>query len=47
MSKIELKKKWWVANRPKNAKGAELEKALGQAEDAEADRRTALLAAQA
>ena len=38
MSRIELKKKWWVANRPSNVKGLELEKALGVVEQAHADK---------
>jgi len=45
MSKVELKKKWWITNRPKNAKGAELEKALGLVDDANAEKRAAALAA--
>jgi len=45
MSKVELKKKWWITNRPKNAKGVELEKALGLVDDANAEKRAASLAA--
>ena len=29
MSKVELKKKWWAASKPKTAKGTELDRALG------------------
>ncbi|MBL0147852.1 MAG: hypothetical protein IPP87_03615 [Ideonella sp.] len=45
MSRAELKKKWWIAAKPKNAKGAELEKALGLVEQADGEKRAALLAA--
>ena len=45
MSRVELTKKWWVASRPRNAKGAELEKALGGLDDAEDEKRPAWLAA--
>jgi hypothetical protein len=34
MSKIELTRKWWSANRPKDLKAPELEKALGAVEQA-------------
>ena len=33
--KVELTKKWWVTSRPKDVKGAELEKALAAVEQAE------------
>jgi len=45
MSKVELTKKWWAASRPKNTKGAELEKALGGLDDADDEKRPAWLAA--
>ena len=44
MSRVELQKKWWTANRPKGVKGVELEKALGLVEQAGDDRRAAALA---
>src|SRR3954465_9137955 len=34
MSKVELTKKWWNANRPKEIKGVELERALTTLEQA-------------
>lgn len=45
MSRVTLQKKWWLANRPRNVKGAELEKALGVVEQANADKLAAALAA--
>ena len=45
MSKVELKKKWWVSSKPKTAKGMELDKALAMVEDADDEKRPALLAA--
>src|ERR1051325_6150202 len=43
MSKVELTKKWWNTNRPKDVKGAELERVLATLEQAkEAARLTAL-----
>lgn len=43
MSRVELQKKWWISNRPRNVKGAELEKALGLAERAGDEERAAAL----
>jgi hypothetical protein len=43
--KIELTKKWWVTNRPKDVKGAELEKALAAVEQADDGRLVAALGA--
>lgn len=45
MPKIELKKKWWLTCKPKEIKGAELEKVLGQIEQAAEDKRAAALSA--
>jgi hypothetical protein len=43
--KVELTKKWWVTSRPKDVKGAELEKALAAVEQADDDKLAAALAA--
>ncbi len=45
ISRIELTKKWWLTNRPKDIKGAELEKALAAVEQAEDEDRAAALVA--
>jgi hypothetical protein len=45
MAKIELNRKWWNANRPKDVKGPELEKALAAVEQAGDDDRAAALSA--
>ena len=45
MSRIELTKKWWNANRPKDVKGPELEKALAAVEQSEGESHAAALAA--
>lgn len=44
MSKVELKKKWWLAVKPKTVKGVELEKALTQIEAADGEKLAAALA---
>jgi len=43
MSRVELRKKWWIASRPRNVKGAELERALAQLEESGEDKRAAAL----
>jgi hypothetical protein len=45
MSRVELTKKWWNTNRPKDVKGPELEKALAAVEQCEGESRVAALAA--
>jgi len=45
MSKVELTKKWWNTNRPKDVKGAELERTLGMVEQTKDASRVAALAA--
>jgi hypothetical protein len=45
MSRIELTRKWWAANRPKDVKGPELERALATVEEAQDEDRAAALAA--
>jgi len=45
MTRVELQKKWWIARRPRNIKGPELEKALGGVEDTADEKRIAALAA--
>src|SRR5258705_13986530 len=45
ITKLELTRKWWITNRPKEVKGAELEKALTAIEQAEDGDRPAALAA--
>ena len=44
MSKVELKKKWWIGVKPKTVKGAELEKALALIESTEDEKLAAALA---
>ncbi|MBL8362535.1 MAG: hypothetical protein JNN18_18765 [Rubrivivax sp.] len=44
MSKVELKKKWWIGVKPKTVKGAELEKALALVESTEDEKLVAALA---
>lgn len=45
MSKVELTRKWWIANRPDGMKGPELEKALAAVEQSKEESRAAALAA--
>ena len=44
MSKVELKKRWWIGVKPKTVKGAELEKALALVESTEDEKLVAALA---
>src|SRR5437870_4242854 len=45
ISRIELTKKWWTTNRPKEVKGADLERALAAVEQAKDDSLADALAA--
>src|SRR5258705_5074228 len=44
MSKVELTRKWWNTNRPKDIKGAELERVLASVEQAKDSARLNALA---